>query len=75
MAYADTGPLLAEHLDELELICRASSNDGYFNPGARDKLGLGDAIGDLDYVLAWHDRHDQKLLLAARWALENGWPK
>ena len=30
MAYADLGPLLEEHLDELELICRASENGGDF---------------------------------------------
>jgi hypothetical protein len=73
MAYPDPGPLLDEHLDELELMCKASENDGCFDAEAREKLDFGNALGDLDYVLGWHDRHDRKLLEAARWALANGW--
>lgn len=75
MAYPDKGPLLDEHLDELELICRASENGGEFPAGAALPNGF-DADSDfgvLDYILGWHDRHDRQLLEAARWALANGW--
>lgn len=76
MAYADPGPLLEEHLDELELIVRASENDGRFGPTDRTPEGdLIEDIGALNYVLGWHDRHDRKLLEAARWALANGWKR
>ena len=76
MARPDKGPLLEEQLDELELIVRASENHGQFAPGA--KAGDGTLIDDLDaldYVLGWHDRHDRKLLEAARWALAHGWQR
>lgn len=76
MARPDPGPLLDEHLDELELIVRAAENDGQFEPGA--KASDGSVVEDfevLDYVLGWHDRHDRKLLEAARWALANGWQR
>jgi hypothetical protein len=39
MAYPDPGPLLEEHLDELELICRAIDNEGHF--GERDDTLVG----------------------------------
>jgi hypothetical protein len=72
MAHPDPGPLLDEHLDELELICRASENEGDFGDQADTLL---DDMAVLDYVLGWHDRHDRKLLEAARWALQNGWQR
>lgn len=75
MAKPDPGPLLEEHLDELELICRAGENDGYFDPAARQQCNIPNNLGVLDYVLGWHDRHDRKLLEAARWAIDNGWKR
>jgi hypothetical protein len=74
MAEPDTGPLLSEHLDELELIVRAAANDGYFDEAKRGRLGIAEAFEGLDYVIDWHDKHDHKLLAAARWALDHGWP-
>ena len=74
MAQPDPGPLLEEQLDELELIVCASENDGQFAADAKASDGtLIDNLEALDYVLGWHDRHDRKLLEAARWALANGW--
>lgn len=75
MPSPDPGPLLDEHLDELELICRASENDGHFDPTACQQLGIVDSLLVVDYVLGWHDRHDRQLLEAARWALANGWTR
>lgn len=72
MAHPDPGPLFDEHLDELELICRAAENGGDFGDQA-DTI-LGDMVA-LDYVLGWHDRHDRQLLEAARWALTQGWQR
>ena len=57
MAQPDPGPLLPEHLDELELICRAGEAGGNF--------GSDNDFDALDYVLGWHDRHDRQLLEAA----------
>lgn len=73
MAHPDPGPLLDEHLDELELIVRAAENDGHFEADAHKRLGVAADFEALDYVLGWHDRHDRKLLEAARWALAQGW--
>ena len=75
MAKPDLGPLLDEQLDELELICRAGENNGVFDPAACEKLGITEGFETLNYVLGWHDRHDRKLLEAARWALANGWKR
>jgi hypothetical protein len=76
MAHPDPGPLLDEHLDEFELICRASENDGHFEklPPGHETTAAEDFFA-LDYVLGWHDRHDRKLLEAARWAMANGWAR
>jgi len=75
MAHPDRGPLLEEQLDELELICRASENGGRFTSDDCKKLGIAESLDLLNYVLGWHDRHDRKLLEAARWALKNGWKR
>jgi hypothetical protein len=75
MAYPDPGPLLDEQLDELELICAASERDGCFTEDEQKHLDIGDGFEVIDYVLGWHDRHDRKLLEAARWALANGWQR
>ena len=48
MAYADPGPLMEEHLDELELICRASENDGHF-----ETLPPGHETTAIDDFLPW----------------------
>ena len=76
MAYPDAGPLLDEQLDELEVIVKASENGGNFEkvPTGADTTVVEDFFA-LDYVLGWHDRHDRKLLEAARWALANGWQR
>ncbi len=75
MAYPDPGPLLDEQLDELEPICAASERGGEFDPAAMAALCSGpvEDFEALDYVLGWHDRHDRKLLEAARLALSHGW--
>lgn len=75
MAYPDTGPLLDEHLDELELICRASERGGSFREEEGGTIGGGmlDALEVMGYMLDWHGKHDRKLLEAARWALRHGW--
>ena len=77
MAYPDSGPLLDEHLDELELICLASENEGQFPPGAKNTQGLEmDGLNGLiavDYVLGWYDRHGRQLLKIARWAMQQGY--
>ncbi len=73
MSHPDPGPLLSEHLDELELICQASERGGKFDTSESDDLGS--AFTTIDYVLGWHDRHNRQLLEAARWALENGWQR
>jgi len=76
MAQPDRGPLLDEQLDELELIVLAAENDGHFEklPRGHETTAVDDFFA-LDYVLGWHDRHDRKLLEAARWALEHGWQR
>jgi len=74
MARPDPGPLLDEHLDELELIVRAGENGGAFAAGDSPS-GDGEQLCALDYMLGWHDRHDRKLLEAARWALAHGWAR
>ena len=72
MAYPDQGPLLDEQLDEVELICQAGENNGIFPASS---IGCQEDFDALDYVLGWHDRHDRKLLEAARWALKQGWSR
>jgi hypothetical protein len=69
MAQPDCGPLLDEHLDELELIVRASENDGRFEGDDRSDF---EVLGE---IMGWHDRHDRQLLEAARWALAHGWQR
>ena len=61
MAHPDPGPLLDEHLDELEGFCRIGESNA-----AVDMAALWQFVG-------WHDRHDRQLLEAARWALAHGW--
>lgn len=75
MARPDPGPLLEEHLDELEIICRAGENDGHFDVSRIGETEIDEDFEALDYVLGWHDRNDRKLLEAARWALSHGWKR
>lgn len=72
MAKPDPGPLLDEQLDELELIVKAGEAGGHFETKPDNDDEDFDA---LSYVLGWHDRHDRKLLEAARWALAHGWQR
>ena len=75
MAHPDPGPLLEEHLDELELICQAGENGGNFEEIPLSQQSLADDFDALDYVLGWYDRHARQLLEAAQWALEHGWQR
>lgn len=75
MAYPDPGPLLDEHLDELEIICRSGEGQTTFGGKDADECGLGDGLGQLDYVLGWIDRHARQVLEASRWALEHGYQR
>jgi hypothetical protein len=73
MAYPDHSPLTFAHLTELEEIIQVGMNDGQ-PPDNHPLSHLGD-MELLSYMLGWHDKHDHKLLAAARWALANGWPQ
>lgn len=78
MAYPDTGPLLDEHLDELQLIIAAHARGGRFDPKTARQSYDADPTNlppDLFYTLGWYDRHSRQLLEAVRWVYGVGRPK